>query len=90
MSKPSAKVWFETSCQHNFFLVWYHDVTVRTRGPRRPATVPCIRATLKQWRSHAGAYGKAGNGNEMVTGNGNWKRKPETESRNGNATSSLL
>ena len=25
------------------------------------------------------AYGKAGNGNEMETGNGNWKRKLETE-----------
>ena len=36
------------------------------------------------------AYGKAGNGNKMETGNGNWKRKPETENRNGNATSSLL
>ena len=36
------------------------------------------------------AYGKVGNGNEMETGNGNWKWKPETENRNGNATSSLL
>ena len=25
------------------------------------------------------AYGKAGSGNEMETGNGNWKRKLETE-----------
>ena len=25
------------------------------------------------------AYGKAGNGNETETGNGNWKRKLETE-----------
>ena len=37
-----------------------------------------------------GAYGKAGIGNKTETGNGNWKRKPETENRNGNATSSLL
>ena len=26
-----------------------------------------------------GAYGKAGNGNEMETGNGNWKLKTEME-----------
>ena len=36
------------------------------------------------------AYGKAGNGNKMETGNGSWKQKPETENRNGNATSLLL
>ena len=30
------------------------------------------------------AYGKAGNGNEMETGNGNWKRKMEMEIGNGN------
>ena len=35
-----------------------------------------------------GAYGKAGNRNEMETGNGNWK--PETENINGNTTSSLV
>ena len=29
-----------------FFLVWYHDVVVRTQVPRRLATVPCIGATL--------------------------------------------
>ena len=34
-----------------------------------------------------GAYRKAGNGKEMETGNGNWKRKLETENRIGNATS---
>ena len=25
-----------------FFLVWYHDVTIRTWGPRRLATVSCM------------------------------------------------
>ena len=29
-----------------FFLVWYHDVMVKSRGPGRPATVPCIGAML--------------------------------------------
>ena len=29
-----------------FFLVWYHDVMVKTWGHGRPATVPCIGATL--------------------------------------------
>ena len=29
-----------------FFLVWHHDVMVKTWGPMRPATVPCIGATL--------------------------------------------
>ena len=27
---------------------------------------------------------------ETETGNGNWKQKPETNNKNGNATSSLL
>ena len=36
---------------------------------------------------HTQAYGKAGNGSEIETGNGNWKRKLEIEigNRNGNA-----
>ena len=29
-----------------FFLVWYHEVMVRTWGPRRLATVSCMGTTL--------------------------------------------
>ena len=29
-----------------FFLVWYHDVTVRTWGPWRLATVSCMGTML--------------------------------------------
>ena len=31
--------------------------------------------------SYFGAYGKAGNGNEMEPGNGNWKLKTEMETQ---------
>ena len=34
--------------------------------------------SLHTWGTNQ-AYGKAGNGNEVETGNGNWKRKLETE-----------
>ena len=51
-----------------------------------PECVGCV----KLIGSMLGAYGKAGNGNNMETGNVNWKRKLETENRNGNVTSLLV
>ena len=29
-----------------FFLIWYHDVTIGTRGPRRLATLSCMGTML--------------------------------------------
>ena len=45
----------------------------------------CQLAKMSNYQNVNWAYGKAGIGNEMETGNGNWKL--ETENRNGNATS---
>ena len=44
------RVYTGKSSVATFFLVWYHDVTVRTRGPRRLATVSRMGATITTGR----------------------------------------
>ena len=41
------------------------------------SAVTMCRTGMKYFGSKMGAYGKAGNGNETETGNGNWKQKWE-------------
>ena len=70
-------------------ISYYFSFTHPTHSGNKLLFPDCV-GCVKLIGSMLGAYGEAGNGNKMETGNGDWKLKPEIENRNGNATSLLL